>query len=66
MAADISPIDVLSHIPVLCEDSAVPYIFVSGKLELGAAAGTKRPTSVVLVATKTAKGASVCVCARAG
>jgi hypothetical protein len=64
LAADISPIDVLSHIPVLCEDSAVPYVFVSGKAELGSAAGTKRPTSVVLVATKTAKGACVRMHAR--
>jgi hypothetical protein len=58
LAADISPIDVLSHIPVLCEEVSVPYLFVSGKAELGAAAGTKRPTSVVLVTTKTAKGES--------
>merc|ERR1711977_183750 len=28
LAADISPMDVISHIPVLCEDHNVPYIFV--------------------------------------
>ncbi len=52
IAGDISPIDVISHIPVLCEDGEIPYIYVSSKAELGAAAGTKRPTSVVLVAPK--------------
>ncbi len=36
---------------MLCEDSALPYIFVESKAELGAAASTKRPTSVVLVST---------------
>ena len=56
MAADISPIDVISHIPVLCEDAAIPYVFVGAKSALGESAGTKRPTSVVLVASKPAKG----------
>jgi H/ACA ribonucleoprotein complex subunit 2 len=32
LAADISPIDVISHIPVLCEDTNVPYIYVSSKV----------------------------------
>lgn len=49
IAGDISPIDVISHIPVLCEDHAVPYIYVTSKEELGAAGGTKRPTSVVMI-----------------
>ena len=49
LAADISPMDVISHIPVLCEDHGVPYIFVTSRAELGAAGSTKRPTSVVLI-----------------
>merc|ERR1712000_672463 len=49
LAADISPMDVISHIPVLCEDHNVPYIFVSSRAELGTAGNTKRPTSVVMV-----------------
>ena len=49
LAADISPMDVLSHLPVLCEDHGVPYIFVTSRAELGAASSTKRPTSVVMV-----------------
>ena len=49
LAADISPMDVISHIPVLCEDHNVPYIYVSSRAELGAAGNTKRPTSVVMV-----------------
>lgn len=31
LAADISPIDVISHIPVLCEDSNVNYCYVPSK-----------------------------------
>ncbi|KAI0134703.1 50S ribosomal protein L30e-like protein [Xylariales sp. AK1849] len=49
LAGDISPMDVISHIPVLCEDVNVPYIFVTSRAELGAAGATKRPTSVVMV-----------------
>lgn len=55
LAADISPMDVISHIPVLCEDHNVPYIFVTSRAELGAAGNTKRPTSVVMVSEKSGK-----------
>lgn len=41
--------DVISHMPVLCEDSNVPYIFVPSKEQLGEASSTKRPTSVTMV-----------------
>ena len=49
LAADISPMDVISHLPVLCEDHGVPYIYVTSRAELGAAASTSRPTSVVMI-----------------
>eukprot|EP01116_Phalansterium_solitarium_P003920 TRINITY_DN14768_c0_g1_i1.p1 TRINITY_DN14768_c0_g1~~TRINITY_DN14768_c0_g1_i1.p1 ORF type:complete len:141 (+),score=33.96 TRINITY_DN14768_c0_g1_i1:198-620(+) len=52
IAGDISPIDVISHVPVLCEDNNVPYIYVPAKEALGAASQTKRPTSCVIVAPK--------------
>ncbi|TIA98977.1 hypothetical protein E3P77_03727 [Wallemia ichthyophaga] len=55
MAANISPIDILTHIPVLCEESAIPYVFVASKEELGEASGTKRPTSCMMVVPKSAK-----------
>jgi len=49
LAADISPIDIISHLPVLCEEASIPYIFVSSKDELGHASSTKRPTSCVMI-----------------
>lgn len=48
-AADVSPVDVISHIPVKCEELGLPYVFVRSRAELGLAAGTARPTSVVLL-----------------
>jgi H/ACA ribonucleoprotein complex subunit 2 len=49
LAGDVSPLDVISHLPVFCESKGVPYIFVPSKDELGAAGLTKRPTSCMLV-----------------
>lgn len=54
LAGDISPMDVISHIPVLCEDHGIPYVFVTSRAELGTSAATKRPTSVVMVVPKSA------------
>lgn len=51
LAGDIYPLDVISHIPVLLEEKDIPYLFVPSKQDLGAAASTKRPTSVVLIKT---------------
>ncbi|KAH9831299.1 H/ACA ribonucleoprotein complex subunit 2-like [Teratosphaeria destructans] len=56
LAADISPMDVISHIPVLCEDHGIPYVYVPSRAELGAAGSTKRPTSVVMVMPRAGKG----------
>lgn len=49
IAGDINPIDVITHVPVLCEEAEIPYVFVPSKEELGLAGLTKRPTSVVMV-----------------
>ena len=46
--------DVISHIPVLCEDHNIPYVFLTSRAELGAAGSTKRPTSVVMITPKSA------------
>ena len=51
LAGDIYPLDVISHIPILLEEKDIPYLFVPSKQDLGAAASTKRPTSVVLIKT---------------
>lgn len=48
-AGDVSPFDVIAHMPVMCEDAHVPYIFVDRRSDLGLCAATKRSTSVVMV-----------------
>lgn len=42
----------ITHLPVLCEESNVPYVYIPSKEDLGAAGATKRPTSCVLVSEK--------------
>ena len=49
LAGDVSPIDVISHFPALCDKNNIKYVFVPSREELGTHAQTKRPTSVVLL-----------------
>ncbi|WWD20151.1 hypothetical protein CI109_104627 [Kwoniella shandongensis] len=56
LASNITPVDVISHLPLLAEEAAgVEYVWVLSKEELGQAAGTKRATSCVLICTAPAK-----------
>ncbi|XP_023224721.1 NHP2-like protein 1 [Centruroides vittatus] len=43
MAADTEPLEILLHLPLLCEDKNVPYVFVKSKHALGRACGVSRP-----------------------
>ena len=52
IAGDISPLEVICHVPILCEEKNLPYVYVPSKEELGLASQTKRPTSIVLVTCK--------------
>ena len=49
LAGDVSPVDVISHIPILCEKNKIPYIYIPSRQLLGTASSTKRPTSVVIL-----------------
>lgn len=59
LAGDISPIDVITHLPILCEDNDIPYVYVPSKEDLASAGQTKRPTSCLLIMSKPAKGGDV-------
>jgi ribosomal protein L7Ae-like RNA K-turn-binding protein len=43
MAADAEPLEIILHLPLLCEDKNVPYVFVKSKAALGRACGVTRP-----------------------
>eukprot|EP00475_Leptophrys_vorax_P042698 TRINITY_DN80528_c0_g1_i1.p1 TRINITY_DN80528_c0_g1~~TRINITY_DN80528_c0_g1_i1.p1 ORF type:complete len:128 (+),score=45.49 TRINITY_DN80528_c0_g1_i1:88-471(+) len=48
LAADAEPLEILLHLPLLCEDKNVPYVFVKSRQALGRACGVSR--SVIAVA----------------
>lgn len=56
IAGDISPMDVIMHFPILCEEHGVPYLYVRSRADLGVAACTKRATSVVMLKPEGKKG----------
>ncbi|OEH79568.1 NHP2-like protein 1 [Cyclospora cayetanensis] len=43
LAADAEPLEILLHLPLLCEDKNVPYVFVKSKVALGRSCGVTRP-----------------------
>lgn len=47
IATDVSPEEVVMHLPVLCDEKKVPYAFVPSKDELGRSAGIQVPTSSI-------------------
>ncbi|XP_030377066.1 NHP2-like protein 1 homolog [Scaptodrosophila lebanonensis] len=51
LAADTEPIEILMHLPLLCEDKNVPYVFVRSKQALGRACGVSRPIVACSVTT---------------
>merc|ERR1711907_700343 len=52
LAADAEPLEILLHLPLLCEDKNVPYVFVKSKTSLGRAAGVSRPVIAVSITSK--------------
>ena len=50
MAADAEPLEIILHIPLLCEDKNVPYVFVPSKIALGRACGVTRPVIACSIA----------------
>ncbi len=49
IAADVSPEEVVMHLPLLCEEKEIPYSTVPSKEELGRSVGIQVPTSSVAI-----------------
>ncbi|XP_020284629.1 H/ACA ribonucleoprotein complex subunit 2-like protein [Pseudomyrmex gracilis] len=48
-AGDVHPIDIMCHLPIVCEDKNIPYCFIPSRLDLGAAMGVKRGSLMVMI-----------------
>merc|ERR1711990_428685 len=42
IAADTQPLEIVLHLPLLCEDKNVPYVYVGKQADLGRACGVSR------------------------
>ena len=42
LAADTEPLEIILHLPLLCEDKNVPYVYVGKQADLGRACGVSR------------------------
>ena len=49
VAKDVKPLEVVMHLPPLCEEKSIPLVVVPSKEELGAAAGLAVPTAAVAI-----------------
>jgi len=47
MASDVEPKEIVMHLPAMCEEKKIPYVYVPSKMELGRAAGIDVPTAAV-------------------
>jgi len=49
IAEDVDPPEVVMHLPLLCEEKKVPYIYVPSKKKLGEAAGIEVAAASVAI-----------------
>ena len=49
MAEDITPEEILAHMPILCEEKNIPYAYVPSKQDLGNSAGLHVGTASVAI-----------------
>jgi large subunit ribosomal protein L7Ae len=49
IAEDVDPPEVVAHLPLLCEERKIPYIFVPSKEKIGNAVGIDVPAAAVCI-----------------
>merc|ERR1712113_1056654 len=47
-AGDVTPVDVMCHLPAVCEEKQLPYVFTPSRQLLGTAMGVKRGSMVMI------------------
>jgi len=51
IAEDVDPPEVVAHLPLLCEERKIPYVFVPSREKLGVSSGIEVPSAAVAIAT---------------
>lgn len=50
IAEDVDPPEVVAHLPLLCEERKIPYVFVPSKSKIGTSSGIDVPAAAVCIA----------------
>lgn len=49
LAEDVQPPEILAHMPMLCEERNIPYVYVDSKAQLGNSCGLEKPTASIAI-----------------
>jgi large subunit ribosomal protein L7Ae len=49
IAEDVDPPEVVAHLPILCEERKIPYVFVPSKLKIGTSVGIDVQSAAVCI-----------------
>ncbi len=52
IAEDVDPPEVVAHLPLLCEEKKIPYIFVPSKAKIGDAIRIEVPAAAACIVTE--------------
>jgi large subunit ribosomal protein L7Ae len=47
IAEDVEPAEIVMHLPALCDEKKIPYVYVPNKIELGRACGIDVPCAAI-------------------
>lgn len=45
----MTPIEIMCHLPAVCEEKGIPYVYTPSRSDLGVAMGVRRGTVALLV-----------------
>ncbi|KFB49659.1 AGAP012204-PA-like protein [Anopheles sinensis] len=48
-AGDVTPVEIMCHLPAVCEEKNIPYCYTPSRKDLGSAMGVKRGTVAMLI-----------------
>lgn len=48
-AGDVTPIEIMCHLPAVCEEKSIPYCYTPSRKDLGVAMGVKRGSVAMLI-----------------
>ncbi len=49
IAGDVEPEEIVMHLPALCDEKKIPYVYVPNKLELGRASGIDVQSAAIAI-----------------